>query len=263
MKNKKVNDKKIYMIFIIVMVALFGAGYLIGSFVAKLEKSYSLEEIMATIKETLAVIIPPLFVVLAVAFLIAVFTSYNSCKRMYRKLQDDPDDELWDVLENKMNVPMILANVMQIANVFFIGCILSIVEFAPYGKEDGLQKAILIMDVILFVLLLVTELLISKGVVDMEKKLNPEKQGNVFDFKFNEVWFSSCDEAQKMITYQAAYQAFKGTNTTCVILCFLSLIGVVLFQTGIYPMLCICAIWLVNNLSYMLRAAKLEKGENK
>lgn len=260
MKKNKENDKKIYLIFIAVMIVLYGAGYLVGKLVAKGEKSGSLQPMIDALKENLTVVVPPLFLLLAVASLIAVCILYLSCRKMYQSLQANPkDDDLWDTLEEKLNQPMILANVMQIADVFFFGCIICISELNTYGKNGGYEAAILIIDIILFVVILVAGMLIPKGVVDIEKKLNPEKEGNVFDFKFSEVWLSSCDEAQQQLTYKAAYKAFKDTNTTCIVLYILAFIGMFLFKTGIYPILCICIIWLVNNLSYMLRAAKLER----
>ena len=39
--------------------------------------------------------------------------------------------------------------------------------------------------------------LIAKLVVDLEKKLNPEKKGSVFEMQFQKTWLESCDEAQK------------------------------------------------------------------
>ncbi len=98
-------------------------------------------------------------------------------------------------------------------------------EFVSYGKNGGYEAVIVIADCIFFVVLLAVELLVPKGIVDIEKKLNPEKQGNVFDFKFNEVWLSCCDEAQKLMTYQAAYKAFMDTNITCIVLYILTFIG--------------------------------------
>lgn len=260
MKKNKKNDKRIYLIFIAVMVVLYRAGYLVGSLVAKGENNGSLEPILDALKANLTVIVPPLFLLLAVVSLIVVCILYLSCRKMYQSLQTNPeDDDLWDSLEDKLNQPMILANGMQIINVFFFGCILCISELGTYGKNGGYEAAILVIDIILFVVILAVGMLIPKGIVNMEKKLNPEKEGNVFDFKFNEVWHASCDEAEKLITYKAAYKAFKDTNTTCILLYILAFIGMFLFKTGIYPILCICIIWLVNNLSYMLRAAKLEQ----
>lgn len=260
MKNKPKNDKKIYLIFIAAMIIFYGTGYLLGKFAAKAEDSGSILQLLASVKNSLITAVPPFFPVLAIISFIILLVLYISCKKMYKKLQENPDDDdLWDSLEDSLNRPMILANVMQIVNLFFFGCFLYIVESAGYGKDGGFETVIIITDILLIVLIFVAGILIQKGVIDIEKKLNPEKQGNVFDFKFNEVWLSSCDEAEKLILYKATWQAFKNTQIVCIILLVLSILGMLAFQTGIYPMLCICIIWMVNSLSYMLKAAKLEK----
>lgn len=263
MKNKKENEKKIYIIFITVMIVLYGAGYFLGRLVAKGEKSGSLDTILTFLKNNLIEIVPPLFLLLAVVSVIILMVFYVSCQKKYKKLQDNrEDDDLWDALEEKLNQPMILANAMQIVNLFFFGCIICIAEFHSYGKNGGYEAIVLAVDVILVFLTLVLHLVVSRGIVEIEKSLNPEKRGNVFDFRFNEVWLESCDEAQKLITYKAGYAAFKNTNITCMVLWILTFIGMFIFKSGIYPLLCVCLIWLVNSLSYMVRAARLEKGES-
>ncbi|MGN0496422.1 MAG: DUF3169 family protein [Lachnospiraceae bacterium] len=263
MKDKKSNKKsnaKIYITFIIVLVILYSVGYAAGTLVAKAEKNGSMDTMLATLKDSLTFIIPPLFPSLAVIFMITVLVLFLSCRKMYKKLQDHPeDDDLWDTLEEKLNCPLILANVMQITDVFFFACIIWLAEATSYGNNGGYETAILVADVISFIVVLIVGLFITKGTVDLEKKLNPEKQGNVFDFHFNEVWLASCDEGQKLITYQAAYKAFQNTNAACAILWILAFMGMFIFKTGIFPVLYICIIWLVNNVSYMLRAAKLER----
>lgn len=147
MKNKKENNRKIYMIFFATMVVLYGAGYLFGKLAAKAEDSGNFEEILASVKNSLITVIPPLYIALAIISLIIVFVLYMSCKKMYKRLQENPgDDDLWDRLEDKLNGPMILVNIMQIANTFFFGCILCIAEFAYYGKDGGFETAIIIIE---------------------------------------------------------------------------------------------------------------------
>lgn len=260
MKSNKKNDRKIYITFFVVMAVLYGIGYLVGKSIAKGEKSGSLQAVIGALKSWLTTAVPPLYLVLAIVFLVAVGVLYTACKKMYQRQQEHPEnDDLLDSLEDRLNWPLILANAMQTINIFFFGCVGWLVEFHSYGKNGGYETVIVIADSVLFFVILAVGMLVSKGVVDIEKKLNPEKQGNVFDFKFNEVWLSSCDEAQLLMVYKAAYKAFMDTNYVGIALCIITFIGMFIFKTGIYPMFCVCVIMLVNNLSYMLRAAKLER----
>lgn len=72
---------------------------------------------------------------------------------------------------------------------------------------------------------------------------------------------NSCDEAQRMTLYQAGYRAFLNTNITCVVLFVISFVCAVLFQTGLLAFVMIGVIWFVNNMTYMIQGAKLEKGK--
>lgn len=259
MKNKK-SDAKIYMIFIGVMVVLYYAGYLVGSGIAKLQRGGNYEETMEMLKNKIVTVAPFLYAVFAIVALIVVLVLYLSCRKMEERLKKNPDDDdLWDKLEEKLNTPMIIANTMSIIDAFFIGCLFYIVEFYDFAKNGGIQAVIVVIDIFLVILVLAAGILIPKGIVDIEKRLNPEKEGNVFDFRFDEVWLASCDEAQKMIAYKAAYHALKNTNVACSILWVLAATGIFLFKSGVFPLFCVCIIWLISNVSYMGMGAKLEK----
>jgi hypothetical protein len=103
------------------------------------------------------------------------------------------------------------------------------------------------------------EILIPKLTLDIEKKLNPEKQGNILDLEFQKVWLDSCDEAQKLMVYKAGYTAYQSTNIACLILTLAAFICSVIFQTDMLALIFVCIIWFVTNMSYMIRAARLEK----
>ncbi len=102
-------------------------------------------------------------------------------------------------------------------------------------------------------------IIISKVTVDLEKKLNPEKQGSVFDMKFDKKWEASSDEAQKQIMYKAAYTAFRAANMACLTAWTIAVVIQMFVKTGVFPVVCICAIWLVLNVTYSRTAMKLQK----
>jgi hypothetical protein len=173
---------------------------------------------------------------------------------MYKKLQNDREnDDLWDALEEELNQPIILTNsfFMVILCLFFC-CLIT-------EKQAAYSSVVFITIFLLFVTFCVMGILIPKMTIDIEKKLNPEKQGNILDLEFQKVWMDSCDEAQKMIAYKAGYKAFQSTNAACLILILAAFICSVDFQTNLVALIFVCVIWFVNNLSYMIRAAKLEK----
>ena len=83
MKNKEISkttNKKLYITFVVVMVVLYGAGYMVGRLVAKGEKSGGLDTMLNAVKSSLTAAVPPLYLVLAVVSLIAVCVLFLSCK---------------------------------------------------------------------------------------------------------------------------------------------------------------------------------------
>jgi hypothetical protein len=177
--------------------------------------------------------------------------SFIRCYVMYKKLQNDKEnDDLWDTLEDKLNQPMILSG----AFLLVLLCL-----FLCFECQNQYQPALFIAINLLFVADCAMAIVIQNLTIDIEKKLNPEKQGNVLDVEFQKVWLNSCDEAQKMIVYKAGYRAYQSTNVACFILILAAFICSVTFKTDLVALIFVCIILFVNNMSYMLRAAKLEK----
>ena len=59
----------------------------------------------------------------------------------------------------------------------------------------------------------------SRFIVELEKKLNPEKKGDVIETNFSKKWEDSCDEAQKMIIYEAGYRAYRAGMKAFTFIC--------------------------------------------
>ncbi|NLT11260.1 MAG: DUF3169 family protein [Clostridiaceae bacterium] len=90
---------------------------------------------------------------------------------------------------------------------------------------------------------------------------NPEKQGSVLDLQFFRKWESSSDEAQKQLMYKAGYRAFCTANLASVCIWTIALLAQLFFGTGVFPVVCICAVWLALNASYSISvmSMKLQK----
>jgi hypothetical protein len=252
-KNNKSNQK-ILIIFIIILAASMVGGYAFGRLMARAEKTVTLVNLAHDVKEIIVGATPAVFIILSILGIISSLASFMRCHIMYKKLQNDKEnDDLWDALEDKLNQPMIISSAVFLVILCLYLCCLVI------GCRDEYQQALFIAINLLFVATDVTVLLIQKLIIDIEKKLNPEKQGNVLDVNFQKVWMDSCDEAQKMIVYKAGYKAFQSTNVVCLILILVAFICSFTFKTDLAGLIFVCIILFVNNMSYMLRAAKLEK----
>ena len=76
--------------------------------------------------------------------------------------------------------------------------------------------------------------------------------------KFDRKWEASSDEAERQIMYKAAYTAFRAANMACLIIWTIAVVIQMFVHTGVFPVICICAIWLVLNVTYSRMVIELQ-----
>ena len=59
--------------------------------------------------------------------------------------------------------------------------------------------------------------------------------------------------------YKSAYAAFQVANMSCLVIWAIVVFIQFFLHTGVFPVICICAIWLVLNVTYSRTAMKLLK----
>ena len=261
MSNKKAKErsnKRILITFILMIVACGVIGYFFGMITAKTEETDTFAQAVEVMKATVIQSFPILFMIVAVLSIIIPTIAYIRCHKMYQKLQADRDnDELWDHLEDALNGPLIASSLFSIVNMCLFLCFVYGAVTDKIDEKYG--KTVVLVGLAIFVISMIIGTLIPHLVVKIEKELNPEKRGNVLDSKFREVWMDSCDEAQQLMVYKAAYKAFSNTNIVCIWLVVITFVCSMLFKTDILSMIIVCLIWFINTFSYMLHAAKLER----
>ena len=98
----------------------------------------------------------------------------------------------------------------------------------------------------------------QQKLVDLARKMNPEKQGSVYDTKFRKKWLESCDEAEQKQIGQAAYKAYNVVSTACPILwAALLMLSFAFNFSPLMPTFIVCFIWLLLQVSYCLEAIRL------
>lgn len=106
---------------------------------------------------------------------------------------------------------------------------------------------------------LLVSMVFQQKLVDMTKKLNPEKQGSVYDTRFHEKWMASCDEAERAIMGQCAMKAFRAVAFTCLVLWMIFVLGGMYFDWGLLPAMAVCIVWGVGQSAYGYWAIRLSK----
>ena len=65
-------------------------------------------------------------------------------------------------------------------------------------------------DLILFLASVAVLVVLQQKIVDLERRINPEKRGSVYDMKFQKTWMDSCDEAERARSARPATGLYGG-----------------------------------------------------
>ena len=106
---------------------------------------------------------------------------------------------------------------------------------------------------------LFVSVVLQQKLVDLTKRLYPEKKGSVYDTRFQKKWFDSCDEAEKAMIGQCALKAYQATARTCMALWVVFTLGGMFFNWGFLPALAVCVVWGVGQAAYSYWCLKLGK----
>lgn len=259
MKNKngqKQSEGKLFIKFMLLMVIAFIVGGTVG-FAGHYISDVMLGqgEVFERFASAFSKVVPIVFVVLNIVVNTVCLIIFVKAKKQ-ADVWDGEDEDTIDDVERKLNFVLVPSNILTGLNYFFFGAMFQAAEYAGDGNIFGVD--IMIVGIVVFLLGLFFSMLIAKLVVDLEKKLNPEKKGSVFEMQFQKTWLESCDEAQKQVIYRAAFETYKVVNTVCMIMWLITLVAQMLFETGLFPVFSVCVIWVTLIATYSIVSAKLE-----
>ncbi len=187
---------------------------------------------------------------------IAISTYYYKTYKVKADNWDGEDEAVIEEIEDKLDFALIPTVIITQCDYFLLAlCAYIALHYGVELKDLGLICMTFIAVAILFVSIF-TFVAIQKKVVDLAKKLNPEKRGDIFDMKFHKVWEASCDEAEKAKIYKSGFEAYKKGMTACQVMWVLSLLGMSSFDTGLFPSFCITVIMLVMSVTYFKECRK-------
>lgn len=188
---------------------------------------------------------------------------FAKCRAMTFGLDEDSDeyDDLFDEIERKLSNPLLVSNLGLIFNFVMYGVVVYVEQtyMELFGENSFAQNLLLAASAVM-ILSLVWVTVLQYMTVGLEKKLNPEKKGSIFDVNFSKQWLDSSDEAQQIMTYKAAYKAYHAIIYTCIGLWLICLLGMMMFNTSVLAVICIGIVWTVAVVVYHREAARLEFG---
>lgn len=251
------DDKKFFGKFLVILVVSFFAGGIGSMLVMVAGKYISLKEFGTALGYGLEV--ASMYGNLVYGIILAIVSAilYSQAKKIYKQW-DEEDYEVYVKMDKKLSIALTLSNVGQILYFVFLSMGLSRmtsgrIDFSAFGA--GFESmAYFLGIVVLEVVCIVTQ----QKIVNFEKKINPEKNGSVFDLKFTEKWIESCDEAEKSSIYMSAFAAYKVTGSVCMGLLVFCVFAMTIWDIGVLPVILVGIIWLTQTLSYCITSMKNE-----
>lgn len=243
---------------IIMIIAIF-----VGAFLGVLATftKYTMADIIRTGAINLLRVISPYapLTVTIITAIIIIFL-YKKSLVIYEQWDGDNEEEL-NRVETLLSYALWISNISMILSYFFFGASIVLNSLKdPYDILEIIRFVLLFGGLIATILAMMLE---QQKIVNLEKKINPEKKGSVFDVRFAKKWEESCDEAEKLTIYKSAYKSYQTVNMTCIILWVLSILGSFIWNFGIMPFVMVTILWIVSISSYCLEAIRLAKNPSK
>lgn len=254
----KKEDKQSSGKFILIMLLASIGGGIFGMFLVYSAKNKeAFNNFAELLSNTLRNASPYLVFLFALINALIVFLFYHQTRKLYATWEEE-DEETLRKIENKLTIALMSISMESI--LFFLCTMIWFSGFTDAIENESLQNLLLKTGFYLagFFVMLISQTLGQQKLVNLEKEINPEKRGSIYDFKFQKKWLESCDEAQKMMIYQAGYASYQIVNKLCMILMLCNMAGIILWDWGMIPAFMIAIIWSVSLLSYTIKASKLQ-----
>ena len=244
---KKDNRKALPKYLLILFAAAIFGGIL--GFAAGWVGHDNLSEAIATaVAGGLTAAAPWALLVTSVVSLAVILWLYRGAKALFTGW-DGEDDATMDRADEKLNWALLLTAAQLVLDMFFFT-----------AAESGASPLGGIMGVLFFLVSVFTLVFAQQKIVDLTRRMNPEKKGSVYDMNFRKKWIESCDEAERKQIGQAAYKAYTVVSTVCPILWVALLMLSYAFHIELLmPTFVVCFIWLLLQVSYCLECIRLGK----
>ena len=240
--NRKALPKYLLILFV---AAIFGGAM---GFAAGWVGHDNLSEVIATaVADGLTAAAPWALLGTSVVSLALILWLYRAAKALFTGW-DGEDEAVMDRADEKLNWALLLTAAQMVLDMFF------------FAVAQSAHNMTALWSVLFFLVSIFLLVFAQQKIVDLTRRMNPEKQGSVYDTKFKKKWFESCDEAEQKQIGQAAYKAFNVVSTACPILWLALLVLSYAFNFELLmPTFIVCFIWLLMQVSYCLECIRLGK----
>ena len=176
---------------------------------------------------------------------------YRSAAKKFAAWDGGDEDETSAAIELAMSWVLLLSSVQLLINLFFLAA------FCVYCMDKEISALALVG---VFLVSCGFVIFAQQKAVDLERKMNPEKHGSVYDAKFQKKWLESCDESERRQIGQACYRAYMVGTRFCLGLWLVLVVLSLVFEMSILPVSVLLLVWGVMQVAYTLECIRLGKG---
>lgn len=173
---------------------------------------------------------------------------YAKAKGLYRAWDGEDEDSI-DRAEEQLSWALLMSAVALLWDLFFFSVAV------VYASGPVAMGAFIVE----FFAGVGVATVLQQKVVDLTKKINPEKRGSVYDMKFQKKWLDSCDESERRQIGQACYKAYQAVTKVSLWLWVALMVLHFAFDTGLLPAVPVLIIFGVLQITYTLETIRLSR----
>ena len=166
------------------------------------------------------------------------------------KAWDGEDETIYEKIDKKLSTGMTVASGMMVFNMLTYG----VAFYSAMNNISKMKSPILLIVLIFFIGSTACIMLYQKSMINLLKEINPEKQGSVYDFKFQKKWLDSCDEAERQKIGEASYATYSIMNLIYEMVAVVLMIVGFFFPIGVLPLTMVCLLWMAQVIIYAVKA---------
>ena len=251
MKNKvRTENRRALPKFLLIILGSAVVGGVLG-FGAGFARRVDLKSVAGPAVMEFLRVITPWAIPVCTVVLLGIALGYYRSARKIAAAWDGDEESAPEEADRRLSWALLLTSLTLVLDFFFLAA--STADF--FGKRDLMPLYV----VAAFMVSCGLIIFFQQKVVDLTKRMNPEKRGSVYDMKFQNKWFQSCDEAEKKQIGQAAYRAYRITGNVCILLWLLLLISNMVFDFGLMPIFVVLVLWGVLQVTYTLECIRMSK----
>ena len=247
-KQKSDNRRALPKFILTLLIAAFFGG--VAGFGAGIVGAVNLSErIKTAVNDVLTTVAPWGIPVTSVVFLGLGWWFYARARRIYQAWDGEEEVPI-EKAEEDLSWALLMSAIAMLWDFFFVSVLVACEGHWPMGRLGGLG---------LFFVSIAVVVIHQQKVVDLTRRINPEKQGSVYDLKFQKKWMDSCDESEQRQMGQAAFKAYRAAVNTCMWMWAALIVLHYAFDTGLLPIVMVLVIFGVLQIVYTLECIRLSR----